>query len=844
MNSNEIREEFLKFFEQNNHKIMPSASLIPIDETLLFTAAGMVPFKDYFLGNNKPPHTNLVSSQKCIRTVDIDIIGDTDRHLTFFEMLGNFSIGEYFKEQAIKHAYEFITKNLGINPDDLWFTVYKDDDESFNIWKDVIGVPEERIQRGDKDNFWQMNIPGPCGPCSEIFIDRGPDYGEEGGPIGGGEDRFIEIWNLVFMESIQDEPYNVVGELPAKNIDTGMGLERIAMVLQDKESPFEIDTFESIYEQLKPKIKTPNKKYERIILDHMKASTFMISDGVVPTNEGRGYILRRLIRRAIRAYYGLTNEIDSIEFLISPIVEIYKDHYPDLYKNIDKIKKLYTTEENLFHKTLEKGTVEINRLIQDKETFDEEKAFYLFETFGFPYELTKEIAFENNIQLNDDKYMKKFQEHQAKSSAFKKETSNINEFDVDCNVFTGYENTNTISEVTLVLNENGTTTIFTEATPFYYEAGGQISDQGSIVFEDKEYTVADVVQSSSGATGLVINEDIEIQSGEKIESKVNESFRRSVSKSHTSAHIVHSSLRNILGDHVAQAGSYVAPGRFRFDFSHSEKVTQEELNEIFTLSNKNVFSDLKVDTKIMNIDDAKKEGALAFFGDKYDDDVRVVNIGNFSKELCGGTHVSNSNEIGLIVLLNESSIGSNLRRVEMLSGFEAYDFMTNAYNSYKNVSNLLNTNIENVPTKLESLFNSYEELKSQVDQFKQIRNNEMVDQISNKFENVGDYKVFINQVSMDTVDDIRNVAINSINNGVVDYIYLIAQIESKFVIVAMKNEKVIKDMNVSELVIETSKNFGGGASKDQVLSVGGGPNDYSIDETLKYVKESIVNNLK
>ena len=844
MNSNEIREEFLKFFEKNNHKIMPSASLIPIDETLLFTAAGMVPFKDYFMGNSKPPHTNLVSSQKCIRTVDIDIIGDTDRHLTFFEMLGNFSIGEYFKEQAIKHAYEFITKNLGINPDDLWFTVYKDDDESFNIWKDVIGVPEERIQRGDKDNFWQMNIPGPCGPCSEIFIDRGPDYGEEGGPIGGGEDRFIEIWNLVFMESIQDEPYNVVGELPAKNIDTGMGLERIAMVLQDKESPFEIDTFESIYEQLKPKIKTPNKKYERIILDHMKASTFMISDGVVPTNEGRGYILRRLIRRAIRAYYGLTNEIDSIEFLISPIVEIYKDHYPDLYKNIDKIKKLYTTEENLFHKTLEKGTVEINRLIQDKEKFDEEKAFYLFETFGFPYELTKEIAFENNIQLNDDKYMKKFQEHQAKSSAFKKEVSNISEFDVDCNVFTGYENTNTISEVTLVLNENGATTIFTEATPFYYEAGGQISDQGSIIFEDKEYTVADVVQSSSGATGLVINEDIEIQSGEKIESKVNESFRRSVSKSHTSAHIVHSSLRKILGDHVAQAGSYVAPGRFRFDFSHSEKVTQEELNEIFTLSNKNVFSDLKVDTKIMNIDEAKKEGALAFFGDKYDDDVRVVNIGNFSKELCGGTHVSNSNEIGLIVLLNESSIGSNLRRVEMLSGFEAYDFMTNAYNSYKSVSNLLNTNIENVPTKLESFFNSYEELKSQVDQFKQIQNNEMVDQISNKFENVGNYKVFINQVSMDTVDDIRNVAINSINNGVVDYIYLISQIDSKFVIVAMKNEKVIKDMNVSELVIETSKNFGGGASKDEVLSVGGGPNGYSIDETLKYVKESIVNNLK
>ena len=294
MKSNEIRNAFLDYFKNSDHKIMPSASLIPIDDTLLFTAAGMVPFKDYFLGNAKPPNNNLVSSQKCIRTVDIDIIGDTDRHLTFFEMLGNFSIGEYFKEDAIKHAYEFITENLKINPDDLWFTVYKDDDEAFNIWKDVIGVPEEKIQRGDKDNFWQMNIPGPCGPCSEIFIDRGKEYGDDGGPIGGGEDRFIEIWNLVFMESIQDEPYNVIGELPAKNIDTGMGLERIAMVLQDKNSPFEIDTFLPIYNLLKPKIKNENSKFERIVLDHMKAATFMISDGVVPTNEGRGYILRRL----------------------------------------------------------------------------------------------------------------------------------------------------------------------------------------------------------------------------------------------------------------------------------------------------------------------------------------------------------------------------------------------------------------------------------------------------------------------------------------------------------------------------------------------------------------------
>ena len=844
MKSNEIRDAFLEYFENSNHKIMPSASLIPIDDTLLFTAAGMVPFKDYFLGNAKPPSNNLVSSQKCIRTVDIDIIGDTDRHLTFFEMLGNFSIGEYFKEDAIKHAYKFITEDLKINPEDLWFTVYKDDDESFNIWKDVIGVPEEKIQRGDKDNFWQMNIPGPCGPCSEIFIDRGEEYGDDGGPIGGGEDRFIEIWNLVFMESIQDEPYNVIGELPAKNIDTGMGLERIAMVLQDKSSPFEIDTFLPIYNLLKPKIKNENTKFERIVLDHMKASTFMLSDGVVPTNEGRGYILRRLIRRAIRAFYGLTTNIESLEFLINPIIDVYADHYPELLKNKDKILKLYLTEEKLFHKTLEKGTIEIQKLIKDKKSFNEEKAFFLFETFGFPYELTKEIAFENGITLEDSKYMKKFEEHQAKSSTFKKESTENSNIEVDCNIFTGYEETSTLSDVLMVSVNELSTTIFMEKNPFYFEAGGQISDQGKIIYEDNEYQVDEVIQTSSGAIGITINQSLTISKGEKIESVVDDSFRRSVSKSHTSAHIVHSSLRQILGDHVAQAGSYVAPGRFRFDFSHSEKVSSEQLSEIFTLSNKNVFQDLDVSTKVMNIDDAKKEGALAFFGDKYEDDVRVVNIGEFSKELCGGTHVGNSNEIGLIVLLNESSIGSNLRRVEMLSGYEAYDFMTNAYNSYKNVSNILKTNIDDVPSKLETFLNTYEELKSKIDKYKQIENNQIVDSISNNLNVINKLKTYVGSIETDSVDSLRNIAVTAINNEVADYVYLIAKIDSKYVIVSMKNDKTIKDFNVSNLVIETSQNYGGGASKDETLSIGGGPKDYSIDKTLMFVNENLNKILK
>jgi len=689
-----------------------------------------------------------------------------------------------------------------------------------------------------------MNIPGPCGPCSEIFIDRGEEYGDDGGPIGGGEDRFIEIWNLVFMESIQDEPYNVIGELPAKNIDTGMGLERIAMVLQDKNSPFEIDTFLPIYNLLKPKIKNENSKFERIVLDHMKAATFMISDGVVPTNEGRGYILRRLIRRAIRAFYGLTASIESLDFLINPIIDIYVAQYPDLLKNKDKILKLYLTEEKLFHKTLEKGTIEIQKLIKDNKSFNEDKAFFLFETFGFPYELTKEIALENGITLEDSKYMKKFEEHQTKSSSFKKESTESSNFDVDCNIFTGYEETKTLSNVLMVSVDELSTTIFMEKNPFYYEAGGQISDKGKIIYENNEYQVDEVIQTNSGAIGLKINKSLNISTGEKIESVVDDSFRRSVSKSHTSAHIVHSSLREILGDHVAQAGSYVAPGRFRFDFSHSEKVSSEQLSEIFLLSNKNVFQDLDVSTKVMNIDDAKKEGALAFFGDKYDDDVRVVNIGEFSKELCGGTHVGNSNEIGLIVLLNESSIGSNLRRVEMLSGYEAYDFMTNAYNSYKNVSNILKTNIDDVPTKLETFLNTYEELKAKIDKYKQIENNQIVENISNNLNVINKFKTYVGSIETDSVDSLRNIAVTAINNEVADYVYLISKIDNKYVIVSMKNEKTIKDFNVSDLVIETSQNYGGGASKDETLSIGGGPKDYSIDKTLMFINENLNKILK
>ena len=837
MNSNDIRNSFLDYFESKGHKIIPSASLIPHDNSLLFTAAGMVPLKDYFLGNKDTDTPNMVSSQKCLRTIDIDIIGDTDRHLSFFEMLGNFSVGKYFKEEAIKYSYEYITEVLKVDKDKLWFTVYKTDEEAYKIWKDVIGIPDERIQRGDTDNFWHMNIPGPCGPCSEIFIDRGEEYGDDGGPIGGGEDRFIEIWNLVFMESIQEEPFNVVDELPNKNIDTGMGLERIAMVMQNKKNLFDTDLFQPLYKALLKNTDQSGEKYEKIIIDHIKSSTFMISDGVVPTNEGRGYVLRRLIRRAIRAYNQLKNSAASLDYLIEIVVEIYKHSYPELDKNKDKIIKLFKKEEELFQKTLNKGIQEISTLVHNNKTVSAQDAFYLFETFGFPFELTKEIASENDIDINDNEFYKLYDNHKVKSKSEKNKDTDKFIFDVDPNEFVGYDQINSLTKVYHVEKYENKFIVFTENNPFYFEAGGQISDKGTISIENNSVEVIDVYQAPNGATGLIVKDDL-FSIDQEVKLEVNKSFRSGVSKSHTAAHIVHTSLRNILGDHVAQAGSNVSPGKFRFDFSHTEKVTADELDEIFTLSNNAIFNDFEVKTEIMNIDDAKNQGALAFFGDKYDDDVRVVNIGDFSKELCGGTHVHNSNDVGLIVLLQESSIGSNLRRVEMLSGKHAYEFLTSAYKSYKSVANILQVSEENVSNKLQKQLETLETYEEKIKNFRSLEIRTLIESIEDNLETINKYNVYINEVPLETSNELRNFALQIINETEVDIVLLYASINGKNSIVGATKNTI--SLDISTIVTEISKLYGGGASKDSDLSIGGGPNNFDTSKALNIAKDLIL----
>ena len=836
MKSNQIRTEFLKFFEEKNHKILPSASLIPHDESLLFTAAGMVPLKDYFSGNKDPENKNMVSAQKCIRTIDIDIIGETDRHLSFFEMLGNFSVGSYFKKEAISYSYEFITNILGVDKDKLWFTVYKNDDEALAIWRDDIGVPEARIQKGDKDNFWHMNIPGPCGPSSEIFIDRGPEYGKDGGPIGGGEDRFIEVWNLVFTDSIQDNPYEVIGELPTKNIDTGMGLERIAMILQEKDHLFQTDLFESLHNKLIKNIDTRNDKYEKVILDHIKAATFMISDGVVPTNEGRGYILRRLIRRCIRAYNQLKDDIDTMDYLIKEVISLYQESYPDLTKNTDKIIKLYTLEQELFQKTLTKGLVEINSILSVKNNLTSKDAFYLFETYGFPFELTNEIAVENNIHIDEEEFKQYFEEHKTKSNQSRSIKAQI-EFDTDPNTFIGYEKLEVNAEIQDIHTTGDKQILFFNETPFYYEAGGQVSDEGILIKDEIEYKITDLIQTSSGATGLVTL-DTNFNIGDTVTQLVDTSFRNAVSKSHTAAYMVHASLRNILGSHVAQAGSHVAPGKFRFDFSHTSKVKQEEIDLIFNETNSQVFNDLIIRTDVMNIDKAKDEGALAFFGDKYDDDVRVVSIGNFSKELCGGTHVDKSNDVGLIVLTSESSIGSNLRRVEMLSGVEAYNFLSVAYKSYQDVSKILKTSVDEVPKKLNSFLENYEELTSKLSQLKSMEINTLAKKIAETPEIVKNNKLYIGEVSLDSNNDLKDLALEAISTESVDIVILLSKIGVKTGIVGAVSKKI--DLDISKIVGDASQLYGGGASKDPKLSIGGGPKSFDTKEALSFIEKSLL----
>ncbi len=605
MNSNEIRQAFIDFFTERDHEFRPSASLIPLDPTLLVTNAGMVPFKPYFLGEDNPPWPRAVSVQKCVRTPDLDIIGTTQRHLSFFEMLGNFSFGDYFKEKAIPWGYEFVVDALGLDPDRLWFTVHETDDEAEQIWIDSVGVPPERVQRGGKDNFWQMGVPGPCGPSSEIFYDKGPQFGEEGGPIFGDEDRYVEIWNLVFMQNIQDEPYNVVGDLPAKNIDTGLGLDRVAAVMQDVPSVFDIDTTREVlrtaerFTSLEYGASERSDVSLRILADHGRTVTFLIADGVVPSNDGRGYVLRRVLRRAVRHAWQHGGGGLVMAELVGTTIDVMGEAYPELVDRRDFVLDVVTREEEKFRRTLESGHQLLNtELTEGTSTLTGTTAFKLHDTYGFPIDLTKEIAAEKGVDVDLEGFESEMTAQRVRARASWKGSDAVEAAEVYRNVldahglteFVGYD-FEASDGVVLSMIVDGETVeradrgaeaeVFLDKSPFYAESGGQVGDTGRIETDTGIARVIDTRHSIQGLHGHRVKVTKgHLATGQPVTGAVDSPRREAIRKSHTGTHVLHWALRDVLGEHAGQAGSLVEPGRIRFDFSHFAQVAAEELAQV------------------------------------------------------------------------------------------------------------------------------------------------------------------------------------------------------------------------------------------------------------------------
>ncbi|PWU56268.1 alanine--tRNA ligase [Micromonospora sp. S4605] len=769
MKTAEIKRRYLAHFEANGHTVVPSAPLPAIsDPNLLFVNAGMVQFVPYFLGQQTPSYRRAVSVQKCIRTPDIDEVGKTSRHGTFFQMNGNFSFGDYFKDGAIPFAWDLVTKSqeqggFGLDPERIWPTVYLDDDEAYDIWRSV-GVPADRIvRRGKADNFWSMGIPGPCGPCSELFYDRGPEYGREGGPAVD-EDRYMEFWNLVFMQyergpGTGKEDYPILGELPAKNIDTGMGLERMASILQGVDNLYEIDEVRPILDKA---AELTGKRYGahsghvaseshpddvrlRVVADHVRTALMLIGDGVTPSNEGRGYVLRRIMRRAIRAVRLLGWQDRALPELLPVARDCMSPSYPELASEFDRIADYAYAEEEAFLSTLRAGTTILDTAIAETRTaggksLSGEKAFQLHDTYGFPIDLTLEIAAEQGLQVDAEGFRRLMadQRARAKADAQARKTGHADVsayrgvLDAGGPVrFTGYSEVSRESTVRAVLGaagpvsaavEGDTVELVLDATPFYAEGGGQQPDHGMITVGDGQVEVLDVQQP---VPGLIVHRARvvrgEVRPGQTGFAEIDASRRRAISRSHTATHLVHQTMRNFLGESATQAGSLNAPGRLRFDFNTPTGVAPSVLRDVEQQVNEVLLADLEVHAFITSLEEARRIGAMALFGEKYGEEVRVVEVGDYARELCGGTHVARSGQLGLVKILSESSIGSGVRRVEALVGMDAFNFLAREHllvarlaELYRVPSDQVADRVEQTVTQLRDAEKELEKLRAQL----------------------------------------------------------------------------------------------------------------------------------
>ena len=732
-----VRRAFVDFFAANGHHHEASGSLIPHDPTLLFTVAGMVPFKPYFVGEQPAPWPRAVTVQKCVRAGgkhnDLDEVGRTSRHLTFFEMMGNFSFGDYFKSEACAFAWEFVTGHLGLDPERLWITVHVSDDEAEAIWRDEVGVPAERIQRLDEENYWRMADTGPCGPCSEIFWDKGPDFGEDGGPAHGGDERFIEIWNLVFMQFEQHDDGSMT-ELPAPSIDTGAGLERILSVLGGVDSVWETDEFSRLLDRIGQLSGVPNGSSDRtdvsqrILADHARSSTFLISDGVFPSNEDRGYVLRRIIRRAVRHAWLLGVEDPIMPELVDAVVSIMGPDYPELVGNHAFVRDVLDREERRFRETLRTGSVILDEALDGLDEggrLDGDVAFKLHDTYGFPLELTEEITAERGLGVDLEGFRAAMADQQDRARAARRDAGGAASTGDLRGILEAHGTTEfvgrEVDEATAtVLYADGDVVVL-DRTPFYAESGGQIGDTGTLAAEGVTLRVVDTTLALDGLHQHRVETDgdasvgYRLTPGQEVRATIDADRRSAIRRNHTGTHLLHSALRRVLGDHVKQQGSHVGPDRLRFDFSHFEALTPEQVVAVEDLANADILANPSCRHYEATRDEAEAAGAIAFFGDKYGDTVRVLEAGPYSTELCGGTHVAALGDIGPIKIVAEGSIGSNIRRIEAVTGTAPIDRLRSAEAVLDRAASMVGVPVDDVLDGIEKRLAEVRALRGELD---------------------------------------------------------------------------------------------------------------------------------
>ena len=864
LTGNEVREKFIEFFESKNHKHFESASLIPDDQTLLLTVAGMVPFKPYFLGQKEAPTPRVTTFQKCIRTNDLENVGRTARHHTFFEMLGNFSFGDYFKKESIKWSYEFITEVLKLEKDRLWVTVFETDDEAEELWVSECNFPRERIVRfGEEDNWWAAGPTGSCGPCSEIYVDLGVQFGgDENSRLGdeGTDNRFIEIWNLVFTEWNRMEDGHLE-PLPKKNIDTGAGLERITAVVQGKANNFETDLIFPIIEEM-GRIsgvkygEDPKKDFSlKVIADHSRAVTFLVNDGVIPSNEGRGYVLRRILRRAIR--HGRLLGVNDLFLykIVDTIVELMKGSYPDLAENVKHIKKVIKIEEEKFSNTLDSGIQQVMAAIEEAKKNGEgrltgEVTFKLYDTYGFPYELTEEICEENGILIYKNEFDQKMEEQKEKARNSREVVMEKGQdafieafFDEHGKTeFTGYTSTEETAKVLHVskLDEEGTYMIITDRTPFYAESGGQQADNGIIEGNGTVGQVIDVQKQKNifMHTVKVLNGVHNFLEGTEVKLTVNQSRRDAISKNHSATHLLQKALREILGTHVQQAGSLVAPDRLRFDFNHYEAMTEEELEKVERLVNTKIAEALSVDIRLMSMDEAKKTGAMALFGDKYESVVRVVSFGDFSTELCGGIHVSNVSQIGLFKIVSETGVAAGVRRIEAKTGFHAYEVVKEMERTIKNVADSLKTDVNKIEEKAEK---TAEDLRAALKEIEELKSKIAGFEAGSLFENaeeINGVKVLVKGFTDKESDSLREI-VDKAKDKLGSCVVVLGANNGKAIFTVGVTKDLTSKIKAGELVKELAVIAGGNGGGRPDFAQAGGKDGSKVMKALETVKKSI-----